>query len=158
MTTTMLRACALLLAVIGLSGCMSHFGDPVGSNIDLGGTLSGAQEVPPTDSKAGGYLTALYSTSTHIFKWRLVVNGLSSPIRRAEFHGPDSLGEDAALVELNPPFDGTTHIGGATLTPQQAADLLAGRWYINIKTEKFPGGEIRGAVTVSGRRARKPAS
>ena len=84
-----LRAGILLLAVIGLTGCMTHFSDPAGSNIDLAGTLSGAQEVPPTDSKAGGYLTGVYSTSTHIFKWRVVVNGLSSPIRRAEFRGPD---------------------------------------------------------------------
>ncbi|SKA39917.1 CHRD domain-containing protein [Enhydrobacter aerosaccus] len=146
MAKKILRACLLLATLTGLAGCMSYFSDPVGSNIDLGSTLSGAQEVPPTDSKAGGYLTALYSTSTHIFKWRLVVNALSSPIRRAEFHGPDALGQDAALVELYAPFDGTTHAGSATLTPQQAADLLAGRWYIDIKTEKFPDGEIRGLV------------
>ena len=28
----------------------------------------------------------------------------------------------------------------------QAADLLAGLWYINIHTAAFPGGEIRGQV------------
>lgn len=146
MATMVRRACVLMLVLAGLTGCMTHYGDPVGSNIDLGGTLNGAQEVPPTDTRAGGYLTAVYSTSTHILKWRLVVNGLSSPILRTEFHGPDSLGEDAALVELNAPYDGNMHIGSATLTPQQAADLLAGRWYLTIKTTKFPGGEIRGKV------------
>ncbi len=149
MATKMLHACSLLLALVGLTGCMSYMSDPAGSNIDLGGTLNGASEVPPNASTAGGYLTALYSTSTKIFKWRLVVNGLSSPITRAEFHGPDALGNDAALVPVNPPFNGTTHLGGATLTPQQATDLLAGRWYLDIRTEKFPAGEIRGRVVRS---------
>lgn len=142
-----LSAVVLLL----LGGCMSYMGDPVGSNIGLGATLNGATEVPPDGSTAGGYLTAQYSTVTHIFKWRLVVNGLGAPITRAAFHGPDAMGTERALVPLNPPFDGTTHTGGATLTEQQAADLLAGRWYIDVQTEKYPAGEIRGVVTRTAR-------
>jgi hypothetical protein len=37
--------------------------------------------------------------------------------------------------------------GSATLTDAQAADLLAGRYYINIHTAATPAGEIRGQVT-----------
>lgn len=37
--------------------------------------------------------------------------------------------------------------GSATLTDAQAADLLAGRYYINIHTAANPAGEIRGQVT-----------
>ncbi len=37
--------------------------------------------------------------------------------------------------------------GKATLTAAQAADLTAGRWYVNLHTAKHPGGEIRGQVT-----------
>jgi hypothetical protein len=36
--------------------------------------------------------------------------------------------------------------GTATLTDAQAADLLAGRYYINIHTAANPAGEIRGHV------------
>jgi hypothetical protein len=36
--------------------------------------------------------------------------------------------------------------GTATLTDAQAADLQAGRWYINIHTAANRGGEIRGQV------------
>ena len=43
------------------------------------------------------------------------------------------------------------HLGSTTLTPQQAADLLAGRWYVTIKTEKYPNGEIRGKVAKTSR-------
>ena len=38
--------------------------------------------------------------------------------------------------------------GEATLTDAQAADLLAGRWYVNVHTRAHPGGEIRGQVGV----------
>ena len=143
----LLFAATLLL----LGGCMSYPSETPGSNVSLGATLNGAREVPPNASTAGGYLTAEYSTVTHILKWRLVVNGLSAPITRASFHGPDAMGTERAIVPLNLPFDGTTHVGGATLTPQQAADLLAGRWYIDVRTEKFPGGEIRGQVLKTAR-------
>ncbi len=37
--------------------------------------------------------------------------------------------------------------GKATLTDAQAADLMAGRWYVNIHTAANKGGEIRGQVT-----------
>ena len=37
--------------------------------------------------------------------------------------------------------------GSATLTDAQAADLMAGKYYVNIHTAANPGGEIRGQVT-----------
>ena len=46
--------------------------------------------------------------------------------------------------KLVSPFEGT-----ATLTEAQAADLLAGRWYVNIHTASYPGGELRGQVTIA---------
>ncbi|MDP1566904.1 MAG: CHRD domain-containing protein, partial [Polaromonas sp.] len=38
--------------------------------------------------------------------------------------------------------------GQATLTAAQMADLLGGKWYANIHTARYPGGEIRGQMTV----------
>jgi hypothetical protein len=36
--------------------------------------------------------------------------------------------------------------GTATLDDKQAADLMAGQWYVNIHTKQNPSGEIRGQV------------
>jgi CHRD domain len=37
--------------------------------------------------------------------------------------------------------------GEATLTPEQAQQMSAGEWYINVHTQANPNGEIRGQVT-----------
>jgi len=36
--------------------------------------------------------------------------------------------------------------GSATVSEQQATDILGGRYYINVHTPNNPGGEIRGQV------------
>ena len=37
--------------------------------------------------------------------------------------------------------------GQPMLTPEQAQQMTAGEWYINVHTQANPGGEIRGQVT-----------
>ena len=37
--------------------------------------------------------------------------------------------------------------GSATLTDEQAAELMAGKWYVNVHTAANKGGEVRGQVT-----------
>jgi hypothetical protein len=141
-----LTMASLIAVLLLVSGCMSYPSDKVGSNFNFKASLDGRHEVPPNDSTAGGYLTAQYSKETHILKWRLVVSGLSSPMTRGYFHGPDLLDQDATLVEIIPPFNGNEHNGGTTLTEKQAAELFGGLWYLDLQTEKFPAGEIRGQV------------
>ena len=52
---------------------------------------------------------------------------------------PESL-ESLRLV----PIDGM-----ATLTPEQAKELVDGKWYFNLHTSANPGGEIRGQILKS---------
>jgi len=59
-------------------------------------------------------------------------------------------GEDVKVAGVKVPIPGATSSpaeGSATLTDAQAADLAAGKYYINIHTAANPGGEIRGQVT-----------
>jgi hypothetical protein len=78
--------------------------------------------------------------------WRITYSGLSGPPTAAHFHGPAQPSTNAG-VAVPIPNVATSPQGSATLTDAQAADLLAGRYYINIHTAANPGGEIRGQVT-----------
>lgn len=50
---------------------------------------------------------------------------------------------------LDPAWPGSgppAYEGRATSTPEQAVDLIAGRWYLNLRTSANPAGELRGAI------------
>jgi hypothetical protein len=74
--------------------------------------------------------------------------GLSGPATMAHFHGPAAVGANARVqVPFQRPIT-SPYAGQATLTPQQAAEMMAGKWYVNIHTLAHPGGEIRGWMVV----------
>jgi len=107
--------------------------------------LDGAHEVPPTDSEGTGKLDATYDTQSKELGWSLDYNGLSGPATAAHFHGPAGPGENADVqVPIPDPQSGTK--GTATLTDEQAKDLMDGKYYVNVHTDKHPDGEIRGQV------------
>ena len=146
--STSLRGAALVAAV-ALSACSSMSGMKPGSSsstVMLGAQLDAKQEVPPNGSSATGSLEASFSKTTSVLKWKVTYSGLSGPATAGHFHGPALPGQNAGVVVPfnNPlsPIEGT-----ATLTPGQIADLMAGKWYVNIHTAANPGGEIRGQVT-----------
>jgi hypothetical protein len=140
-----MRIATLLVSALLLAGCGSFYpGDPVENKPRFTAALKG-------DSPAWGSLTAKYSPSRRILTWSLDYHGLSGPITWAEFRGPDIEGTDSAIVPINLPLEGNPHPGETTLTDRQAADLQAGRWYVVLKTEKFPGGEIKGPLVGNAR-------
>ena len=73
--------------------------------------------------------------------------GLSGPATAAHFHGPAETGKNAGVAVAIPNATSSPVEGSATLTDAQAADLIAGKYYVNIHTAANPGGEIRGQVT-----------
>ncbi len=117
-----------------------------GSSVRLGGSLSGGQEVPAATTSGTGMVTANFDKSTNKLTYEVTYSGLTGPAAAGHFHGPAGPGQNAGVVV---PFANAASPikGEATLTAAQAADLLAGRWYANIHTARYPGGEIRGQVT-----------
>ena len=149
----MTRINTLLLAVLLLSGCNTFYpGEPGGPRPKFNAALNGENEAPPTSSAGRGAMSADYLPATKILHWQLTLRDLSGPVTWAFVCGPDGAGNDnAELVPINLELEGGTHPGAVTLTDQQAADLIAGRFYVNIKTAKYPDGEIRGTLVPMGR-------
>jgi hypothetical protein len=111
----------------------------------------GAQLTSTTNPQAKGDATVMVDPATKTAKWRVNYSGLSGPATMAHFHGPAAPGQNAPpVVWLSPqgqPVPPNTIEGQATLNEQQMADLMAGKYYINVHTAANPGGEIRGQVT-----------
>jgi hypothetical protein len=150
----MVRRALLLGLSLVAGGCSFYPGEPRLPKTDFRAYLAGTAEVPPTDSRGTGYLAAVYRPSTHVLEYRLNLVGLSGPVTMAYLQGPAGPGENARRVApINVPFyaDRSTVEDGVTLTKEQAADVLAGRWYVNVMTEKFPDGEIRGQILPLGK-------
>ncbi len=109
--------------------------------------LSGAGEVPKTDSKGTGKLDATYDTATKALNYTLTFDGLSGPATAAHFHGPARRSKNAGvLVPIGGASPTSPVTGNATLTDDQAKDLRTGRVYVNVHTAANPSGEIRGQV------------
>ena len=115
--------------------------------LNLGATLSGTAEVPPNTSARMGQLQAEFDKATKTLRYTLRYSGLSGPVKAGHFHGPAEAGKNAGVaLGINNAGDSPVQ-GSAVLTADQAADLLAGKWYVNLHTAANPGGELRGQVT-----------
>ena len=137
----------LVLLLLMVSSCSFYLGEPRVAKTELRATLAGANEVPPTSSTASGWFEAVYRPSTKVLEYRLNLRGLSGPITRGALQGPAEPGENAPPVApINIPIYDYTIRDGVTLTEDQAAEVLAGRWYVNVMTLKYPDGEIRGQI------------
>ena len=119
----------------------------VGGTIKLKADLKGASEVPAKEVAGTGKVETTLNTETNEFSYHVVFSGLTGVPVAAHFHGPAGEGVNA---KPQIPIKGTpiaTPIEGkATLTPDQAKDLLDGKWYFNVHTAAYPSGEICGQV------------
>jgi CHRD domain-containing protein len=109
-------------------------------------TLDGKSEVPANTSAGKGEAALDYDAATKKLTWKLTYSGLSGPATAAHFHGPAEAGKNAGVAVAIPNATSSPVDGSATLTDAQAADLMAGKYYINVHTAANPGGEIRGQV------------
>lgn len=130
----------LAIAILAAGGASAAGGDTRYS-----AHLTAASEVPPTDSKGTGDITATYDPTSKHLTWKGTYSGLTGPVTAAHFHGPAKVGENAGVLV---PVDAKTSpfSGEATLDDAKAADLLAGRVYFNLHTAANPKGELRGQV------------
>ena len=134
-----------MLAMLALGAAVTFAGPAFAEKMKA--TLDGKSEVPPNASAGTGTADVDYDAATKKLTWKLTYSGLSGPATAAHFHGPAEAGKNAGVAVAIPNAGTSPAEGSATLTDAQAADLTAGKYYINVHTAANPGGEIRGMVT-----------
>ena len=143
MKTTILRSS---LAALACTVVLALASPAMAANVNLKADLKGASEVPPTDSKGAGSVTATFDTASKKLSWKGNVTGLSGPATAAHFHAGESGKNGGVAVPITGADKGSFE-GSATLTDAQAEELMSGKWYVNVHTAANKGGEVRGQVT-----------
>jgi immune inhibitor A len=118
-----------------------------------GGTtigLSGANEVPPVPDGGTGSFAYTYNTSTRQLSYTLTIQSATSPIVAAHIHrgaagqnGPIAYGLYSGGGTLGP---GSPLSGSVTLSESDAALLASGGLYVNVHSERYASGEMRGQL------------
>lgn len=133
--------------------------------VTLTANLSGAQEVPPVSTSASGLATLVINLSTNTWTLDIQFGTLTAPLSVAHIHrapagtnGPVILGLDGIALSGGRPSWGlltpgitSFNSGGPQAAPfafpsAEVANLLAGNTYINVHSQAFPGGELRGQL------------
>ena len=132
---------------------------------DAGATLSGAQEVPAVDTPASAKARVKFDKGYTQVEVEIKIEGLVGSFTRAHFHcarpaqnGPIVLG----LISPGPlTFDGKKIKGTLTNADLTVVDcgsgpianivalafaIRDGLIYLNVHTDAYPGGEIRGQL------------
>jgi len=117
-------------------------------------TMTGAQETPPVTTSATGTIDANYNKLTKTLSYTVTFSGLSDSAVAAHIHGIGEVGILAPIMQTfnNFPrrkagtYTGSLYIDGVKFTE---SDLLAQRYYINIHSKTYGGGEIRGQLILA---------
>ena len=105
--------------------------------------LTADAEIPPTESSATGTADVTVDTDAKTVSWTVTVENLTGEATAAHIHGPATKDENASPV-----IDMSDSVmeGSADITDEQISELEAGKYYVNVHTEKYPDGEIRGQL------------
>jgi len=112
-------------------------------SVSLVAHLLGSSEVPGTQSDAFAEAQFTYDSSSRALEYYVNYDGVTPA--KVDIHGPAAANENAPAV-LNMQLSESPVGGTVQLTLAQGQQLLAGKMYLDIHSQKYPDGEIRGQI------------
>lgn len=142
---------SLIVLFVGLSACTAMKNQNI-KTVTV--QLSGANEVPAVSTTGSGTAVIAYKTDLRIITYTITwtLGSSTATTTNMHFHGADNgspttnSGVQIGITGFSKGNSGTVSGITAALTDAQAAQLLAGKWYVNIHSSTAPGGEIRGNI------------
>jgi Cu/Zn superoxide dismutase len=133
-------------AVILLLGLLSM---PASAQVFFVAQLDGSQEGSSIVTSASGTAFAELSPDTKTLTFRVTYANLDSTFTAAHFHD-GAPGVSGPVVEPISSFHGNTADSSWNIPDSLIADLMKGNIYINVHSDKYKGGEIRGQLKQAG--------
>lgn len=143
------RATAYALTAIAASLATqpAATGDDLGPPIRFGAELSADEQSAYTESPGVGRAEFVLERATLRLSWTLSYRDLTSAPIGVAIHGPQTPGGNAGvLIDMAPKGIQNPLKGSAILTDGQLEYLLTGRTYVNLRTQKYKVGELRGQI------------
>ncbi len=119
-------------------------GEIRGQIVPLNATIDGDQEVPPTGSPATGWGTFTVDDNLNELHYYIAFSGLAGTETAAHIHGMALHGANAGVMHALPA--GSPKIGTWVYPESAELAIMSGQMYVNIHSNLFPGGEIRGQI------------
>lgn len=151
-----LHSVALMFTLVGFSSTLvSCEKDEENNDNDmmytLNGNANGAQEAPTrATTTATGTISGTYNKNTNILQYTITWNGLTAAPSAMHLHGPADPGVAAGvkipIPGFSPMASGSVNRTDTLKSETDEVDFLQGKWYYNIHTPTYPGGEIRGQI------------
>lgn len=145
-----MRKNLFLMLTIGLSAFI--FSTTASAQQKFTVNLNVLQENPPVNSPGRGRCVLTLDTAETQITLSCTYAGLGSNASAAHIYTNGPVGVNGSvLFNLTGASgtSGTLNLAPTAVTPAQVADLRAKRWYVNIHTTNFPGGEIRGQIKIA---------
>lgn len=156
----MRRVLAVVLVLAGVSsgfaalaaeaaGHKHVYPDPSinGPPIRFFASMSGDEESSYTESPGSGRAEFVLDRDTMKFSWKITFKDLTTVPIAMRVHGPQTPGGEAGvLFDLAPNGVKSPTEGSHILNDGELRYLLTDRLYINITTQKYKQGEIRGQI------------
>lgn len=143
MKTFKIFALLCALSLLSLSSRAAFY--ELSGNMDVFQALTN----PDNIGSGTGTISGDYDDVTNILNYSLEWSGLTSDVNNIHFHLGAPGVSGGVQLGVPAPWSSPQMGSGIVLTAAQETNLLAGNWYVNVHTDDFTGGEIRGQVNVS---------